>query len=84
MESTRERVSAADDYFTDGSGDDTNTNHNHSVSSYDADTFDHLEMMEIEMTFSGGKKDNIVVLWGDEPMALATVSTVFSIAQRQL
>jgi hypothetical protein len=26
------------------------------------------------MTFGGGKQDNIVVLWGDEPTDLATVS----------
>jgi hypothetical protein len=33
-----------------------------------------MEMMAIEMTFGGGKQDNIVVLWGDEPTDLATVS----------
>lgn len=79
MDNTHERVSADDDYFSDDSSDTNsnsntnNNNNNNSFSSYDADTFDHLEMMEIEMTFSGGKKDNIVVLWGDEPVALATV-----------
>jgi hypothetical protein len=75
MDNSREWISADTDYFSDDSASGE-----HSVFSYDdrehfsnSDTFDQMEMMEIEMTFSGGKKDSIVVLWGDDPKDLATV-----------
>ena len=48
--------------------------HSHTQSHTQSHNFDHMEMMAIEMTFGGGKQDNIVVLWGDEPTDLATVS----------
>jgi len=58
------------DYSTD---DDSTAkpHHDHNTTNNECN-FDDMEMMAIEMTFSGGKQDNIVVLWGDDPTDLAT------------
>ena len=64
-----EYVQADDDYETDDS-DVVSLNEDNFDNS---DNFDDLEMMQIEMTFSGGKRDTIVVRWGDESLDLAKV-----------
>ena len=85
MDNAREHISADNDYSTDGSTVDSASSHDSSDSESSleeqedltsgTENFDQMEMMEIEMTFSGGRQDNIVVLWGDDPTDLARVST---------
>ena len=70
MENIPERIQCDEDYSTD----ETESSEVHEFN--DDDQFSELEMLQIEMTFSGGKKDTISVKWGDDPTDLARVSCV--------
>lgn len=71
---TPERYSVEKGYCSDSSDNSMST---HRIIDNPSDShFDQMEMMKIEMTFGGGKQDNIVVLWGDDATTLATVYIV--------